>query len=171
MPTDLFPGRSCINLSKTPILGCYMYGRFLDRKGSGQTDQGEPRFSPKVASRSARPAIRQSWRFGEISPRGPGAMDADSSRGRHHTPTARNPPDAGIRMTAVISISLADTIRNIDDSDYERENSHITCREPGAQWRCQIDWNAGNRTSSRNCPRIGGRPHQASKRQLLESRN
>jgi hypothetical protein len=96
--TDLFPGRYYINLSKKPMLGCYMYGRFLDRKGSGQTDQGEPRFSPKVASRAERPAIRQSWRAGEISPRGPGAMDGQPPCWRSCAPTPGNPSEAGIAL-------------------------------------------------------------------------
>ena len=46
------------------------------------------------------PAIYQSWCAGEISPRGPGAMDGDSDYRRHHSSAEGNPFDAVIDLTA-----------------------------------------------------------------------
>jgi hypothetical protein len=76
------------------------HAEFPDRKRSSKTDQGESRLPAKMATGAARPAIRQSWCAGAISPRGLGAMDGESARWRDCAPTAGNPSEAGIGLTA-----------------------------------------------------------------------
>ena len=135
------------------MLGCYMYGRFLDRKGSGQTDQGEPRFSPTMAAVAAWPAIHQSWRVGSVSPRGPGAMDGDSACRWGGPSTARHPSEAGIGLTGDVDFTCRQYPNRLGYV-HGQENGGIECRERAGQAKLQGEAGAlRHRASSGDRPR------------------